>query len=451
MTAASTMRPSPTGQTSAEDGFLAVARRWWKLLVLAPLVCAALAYVYATSTTPTYEAEAQLLVVPGTADSSGLSLASDSAPTYVELVTSPAVLSPTVKELALPYGVARLRTKVRAEADRATRLLTIRVRDDDSARATATATELARQLKIYVDTQPRSAGTPSNRPKTLEIVERGTSSRVGPNVALSASFGAFAGLLLSTALALLLGANGGSVASGEELGVLTQAPFLGAVQRLDEGRRTRRGAQAERSAEGFVGSPLLAGRLRSTGQGRPVRSLLLIGADTSSSARDLAADLAATYAAGGLRTKLVNLGHGEKSARRVRVAKREGPESRRPANKGSDTFELLEARNDAGVVVVSRRRHSLGSEWLALEEIDRLVESLLEDADLVVFGASSVAETPGASVWARVVDASVLVARRGRTRRTAVLTTRDAVVATGGRLSGAVLTEALPATPTRPR
>lgn len=451
MTAASTVRPSPTGQTSAEDGFLAVARRWWKLLVLAPLVCAALAYVYATSTTPTYEAEAQLLVVPGTADSSGLSLASDSAPTYVELVTSPAVLRPTVKELALPYGVARLRTKVRAEADRATRLLTIRVRDDDSARATATATELARRLKIYVDAQPRSAAAPSNRPKTLEIVERGTSSRVGPNVGLSTGFGAFAGLLLSTALALLLGANGGSVASGEELGVLTQAPFLGAVQRLDEGRRTRRGAQAERSAEGFVGSPLLAGRLRSTGQGRPVRSLLLIGADTSSSAHDLAADLAATYAAGGLRTKLVNLGHGEKSARRVRVAKREGPESRRPANTGSDTFELLEARNDAGVVLVSRRRRSLGSEWLALEEIDRLVERLLEDADLVVLGAPSVAEVPGASVWAGAVDATVLVARRGRTRRTAVLRTRDAVVATGGRLSGAVLTEILPAAPTRPR
>jgi succinoglycan biosynthesis transport protein ExoP len=273
---------------------------------------------------------------------------------------------------------------------------------------------------------------------------------VGPNVGLSTSFGAFAGLLLSTALALLLGANGGSVASGEELGVLTQAPFLGAVQRLDQGRRARRGAQAKRSAEGFVGSPLLAGRLRSTGQGRPVRSLLLIGADTSSSARDLAANLAATYAAGGLRTKLVSLGHDEKSAGRIRVANREGPGSRRPPNNGSDTFELLEAQNDAGVVVVSRERRSLGSEWLALEEIDRLVERLLEDADLVVLGAPSAAEVPGASVWAGAVDATVLVARRGRTRRTAVLRTRDAVVATGGRLSGAVLTEVLPTAPTRP-
>jgi capsular polysaccharide biosynthesis protein len=451
MTAASASPPSLTGQTSPEEGFLAVARRWWMLLVLAPLVCAALAYAYAAFTTPAYEAEAQLLVVPGTVDSSGLSLASDSAPTYVELVTSPAVLRPTVKELALPYGVARLRTKVRAEADRATRLLTIRVRDDDSARASATATELARRLKIYVDAQPRSAGAPSNRPRTLEIVERGTSSRVGPNVGLSTSFGAFAGLLLATALALLLGANGGSVASGEELGVLTQAPFLGAVQRLDEGRRTRRSAEAERSAEGFVGSPLLAGRLRSAGQGGPVRSLLLIGADTSSSARDVAANLAATYASGGLRTKLVNLGHDEKAAGRIRVAKREGPGSRRPPSKGRDTFELLEARNDAGVVVVSQRRRSLGSESLAFEEIDRLVERLLEDADLVVLGAPSVGEIPGASVWAQAVDATVLVARRGRTRRTAVLTTRDAVVATGGRLSGAVLTETLPAAPTRPR
>jgi hypothetical protein len=306
-------------------------------------------------------------------------------------------------------------------------------------------------LKIYVDAQPRSAGAPSNRPKTLEIVERGTSSRVGPNVGLSTSFGAFAGLLLSIALALLLGANGGSVASGEELGVLAQAPFLGAVQRLDEGRRTRRGAQAKQSTEGFVGSPLLAGRLRSTEQGRTVRSLLLIGADTSSSARDLAANLAATYAAGGLRTKLVNLGQDEKSAGRIRMAKRAERGSRRPPDKSSDTFDLLETPNDAGVVVVSRRRPSLGTEWLALEEIDGLVERLLEDADLVVLGAPSVAEVASASAWAGAVDATVLVARRGRTRRTAVLRTRNAVAAAGGRLSGAVLTETLPTAPTHPR
>jgi non-specific protein-tyrosine kinase len=121
-----------------------------------------------------------------------------------------------------------------------------------------------------------------------------------------------------------------------------------------------------------------------------------------------------------------------------------------PPDKGSDTFDFLETPNDAGVVVVSRRRPSLGTEWLALEEIDRLVERLLDDADLVVLGAPSVAEVAGASAWAAAVDTTVLVARRGRTRRTAVLRTRDAVVATGGRLSGAVLTEVLPTAPTRP-
>jgi len=444
MTAASASRPSLTRQLSPDDGFLAVARRWWTLLVLAPLVCALLAYVYATQTTPTFEAEAQLLVVPGTADSSGLSNASDSAPTYVELVTSRAVLRPTVKELALPYGAARLRDKVRAEADRRTRLITIRVRDEDSARATGTATELARQLKIYVNAQSGSLGASSNRPEALEIVERGSSSRVGPNVVLSTSFGAFVGLLLSTAAALLLGAKGGSVATGEELAALTDAPFLGAVQRLDEGVRSRRGAEAERSAVDFVGSPLLGGPLRSTGQGRPVRSLLLIGADGSSGASDLAASLAATYAAGGLRTKLMVLGRDAESGR-IPVSEREEPGSRRQPTKETDRFELVQARNEAGVVVVSRRGQSLG--WLTREEVERLVERLLEDSDLVVLDASSVAEVPSAPAWARAVDATVLVARRGRTRRTAVLTTRDAVAATGGHLSGAVLIETLPPAP----
>lgn len=451
MIAASASPPGLTRQIQAEDGFLAVTRRWWMFLLLVPLVCAALAYVYATRTTPIYEAEAQLLVVPGTVDRPGLSIASDSAPTYVELVTSPAVLRPTIKELALPYGAARLRTKVRAEADRATRLLTIRVRDEDRARAAATATELAKRLKIYVDAQPRPPGAPADGPKTLEIVERGASSRVGPNVVLSTSFGAFAGLLLSTAVALLLGAKGGLVASGEELGALADAPFLGAVQRPAEHRQTRPDTQADRAAEDFVGSPLLAGRLRSTGQGRPVRSLLLIGADASSNARELAERLAATYAAGGLRTKLVALHRDEESVVRIHAPNRKGSGSRPGPSEGTDGLELLQARNDAGVVMVSRDGRSLGSEWLARDEIDRLVERLLEDADLVVVEAPSVAEVPSVAAWARTVDATVLVARRGRTPRTAVLTARDTVAATGGHLSGAVLIETLPQAPPSPR
>ena len=279
MTAASASRSSLTRQATAEEGFLAVARRWWKLLVLAPLVCAALAYVYAIRTDPTYEAEAQLLVVPRTADNSGLSIASDSAPTYVELVTSPAILTPTVRKLGLQYGVAGLRTKVRAEADRTTRLVTIRVRDEDSARAAGAATELAGQLQAYVGAQARSPGAPSGGPNTLEIVERGASSRVAPNVLLSTSFGAFAGLLLSAALALLLGAKGGGVASGEELGALTDAPFLGTVQRPTEptsaperpcrtvGGRLRRRAPARGTVDGSRGKPACS-KSSSTRSGR---------------------------------------------------------------------------------------------------------------------------------------------------------------------------------------
>ena len=114
-------------------------------------------------------------------------------------------------------------------------------------------------------------------------------------------------------------------------------------------------------------------------------------------------------------------------------------------------MELLQATNDVGVVVVSKKGRSLGSQWLTLEETGRLVERLLEDADLIVLGASSAAEIPAAAVWARAVDATVLVAKRGGTRRTDVLTTQDAVVAAGGRLSGVVLTETLPVAPTPPR
>lgn len=451
MTAASASRSSLTRQATAEEGFLAVARRWWKLLVLAPLVCAALAYVYAIRTDPTYEAEAQLLVVPGTADNSGLSIASDSAPTYVELVRSPAILRPAIDTAALPYDLADLRTKVRAEADRTTRLITIRVRDGDSALAATTATELAEQLKRYVDAQARSSGTPTGGPKTLEIVERGGSSRVAPNVLLSTSFGAFVGLLLSTAFSLFLGAKGGGVASGEELGALTDAPFLGTVQRPDPRRPTRRNAQAEQPADDFVGAPLLAARLMSPGQGRPVRSLLLLGAGASSSAPDLAANLAATYAAGGLRTKLVLLDGDAEPTGRNRTPKREAPKAPPPPSKGRSTSELLQATNDAGVVLVSKKGGALGSQWLTLEEIVYLIERLVEDADLIVLGASSVTEIPGAAVWARAVDATALVAKRGRTRRSDVVATRDAVAAVGGRLSGAVLTETLPAIPTSRR
>jgi succinoglycan biosynthesis transport protein ExoP len=70
-----------------------------------------------------------------------------------------------------------------------------------------------------------------------------------------------------------------------------------------------------------------------------------------------------------------------------------------------------------------------------------LLNGLLEEADVVVVNAPPLARSPSTLVWAHVADATLLVVRRGNSKREAVSDAVKSLSVIGASLIGTVLRE----------
>lgn len=136
---------------------LQIARRWWGLLILAPLVAGITAHLLQDQLTDdalvTYTAQATLLMSPVRASG----LPNYSPVTYSQLIETSDVLLPVVDELALPFGFERLQDMVWAQplADRQSSsgyadILWVYVSDTDPARAAAIADAVANSFMAFI-------------------------------------------------------------------------------------------------------------------------------------------------------------------------------------------------------------------------------------------------------------------------------------------------------------
>ncbi len=128
-----------------------------KLRLVVPLVATGaggLAFLaYALVSSPSYEARVQLLVGPVTGNIQTIRAAGGLAPTYAVIATSMPVLEGTAKTLRLP--ISSISGDVTARANRATRIVTIRVRASDPDTAVAIAHGVAEELVSLSSRQGR--------------------------------------------------------------------------------------------------------------------------------------------------------------------------------------------------------------------------------------------------------------------------------------------------------
>ena len=114
---------------AGRGSFAAVVRRWRWMLAIAAVAAGCIGYVIASSSTPTYNATAQLLVGPiNTSDTDVLQASGQLAQTYAQLATSRPVLAATSRRVG---GVQDLEQSVSASANAVTRLLTLQVSSRD--------------------------------------------------------------------------------------------------------------------------------------------------------------------------------------------------------------------------------------------------------------------------------------------------------------------------------
>lgn len=143
---------------------LKLARRWWWIAVLLPLLAAATAYLVTSTLQPMYEAQTSLLIDATQADTgsnyNSLLAAERLSRTYSELATTDAVLEETVSRLDRTFTADELDEMVTVSAIEDTQLLQVVVTDSDPERAATIANTLATVFTEQVQEQRASTGDP---------------------------------------------------------------------------------------------------------------------------------------------------------------------------------------------------------------------------------------------------------------------------------------------------
>jgi polysaccharide biosynthesis transport protein len=357
-----------------------------------------------------YEAEARLLVGPLSADKDTLSAAGAQARTYAALATTTPMLAATARRSGLGSSAAAVRSKVRdVTASDVTRLISIRVRDREPARAATIANALAEVLKARA-----SIGPPVGN---LHIVESAAAPRtsVGPSASLIVPLAAVAGLLGAFGIVVLVDSLTTAVRTEGDLAAVSPVAVLGSVNGARRGDRPLV-MEAEPHSTAAAAYRLLATKISLSNSERPLRSILVLDAHGGHSSGRLAANLAAALAEDGTRVVVID---GGEQAGVMELFQHEGKASTekvqraRPLRIGQLTFDRFRLRGPRLIVVQPRKP----SEPLYPQQAAETIEHLLTGADLVVLTAPPVDGSASSMVWAHAADATVLVAERDHTKR----------------------------------
>jgi succinoglycan biosynthesis transport protein ExoP len=421
-------------------GFLSFIRRWWVLVALATVAGGFLGYLHGTRVESAYEAEAIVYVTQPGAGSAALRTASEHVPTYAELVGSGSFLEQAAERLGRRLTDGEPGTDVRGEGNRDTRLVTIRVRSPEAEGTVAIANAVAEELVSVVNRAGRAAPPGELLPR-VRIVERADGvRRVRPRSTLSAGFGALAGLFAALAVATLGELFRRTVRSEDELAEISPASFLGSVDGGPLSPAGRTPSDPSRTRIEVDSYGILVRRLEQANEGRRPRAVLVAGVSGSERSGLVAGNLAAALAVTG-RVTLADLG-GKGELVRLFTTARTG--DGRPLVGPSAA-----ARRSRAVVTrfpvdleLPLTLASLRDPLPARLDLDRgrdLLELLLAEADTVVLHGAPPDRSPATLGWARLADATVLVARLERTRRRSVASSLQTLRAVGAKTVGTVL------------
>jgi capsular polysaccharide biosynthesis protein len=125
---------------------LPLLRRWWWVLLSAAVLAAVVGVGAASLMTPTYSADAQLLVGPINGDANTLQAAGQLSRTYADLADSRPVVVSAARAAGVRMGATKLQAAVSGSANEITRVVDVRVELHDAAQATALANAIGNGL-----------------------------------------------------------------------------------------------------------------------------------------------------------------------------------------------------------------------------------------------------------------------------------------------------------------
>ena len=403
-------------------GYLPPLRRWWWLLIAATFVAGSAGAAVANRMTPTYEAEAQVLVGPINTDRDTLLASGQLAQTYAELATRGPLLEAAVEALALDISPRRLRASVSASANDITRLVSIKVRDQDATRAAAVANTVADHLAR------ESTGDSTDVTGLVTVIDPAATpqSPVQPQVPLIVGLAGIVGLV--GALAVVLGTERlrDRIGGPQELAELTHTDVIGVIPRPNSpaARRSALIVDGAPHSDAATSYRLLAAKLQFGPTGEAINSMVVMSPRVGRAGTDVAVNLAAALAASGRDVLLAGFEDAGRTGELLGVPSRPGLISRLAAG---EPVELVEVPVGHGRSAYVLPHDPLARETLTPSLAVDVLRSQTGQQGVAIVSVDPIAESSNAVIWARAADAVVLVVDPKEVRRRDVVRAIEAI------------------------
>lgn len=429
-------------------GALGLFRRRWLALALCVLTGLAGAFLITRQTPKTYQASTTLIInIPNAGTSAealqGLQLSTQLLKSYAAIATSRTAATQIKRRLDLADPVDDIRASLSATPQPETLLISLSATASEPSRAVAIANAAASTL---ID--------------SVRVLESGKSAKVDPRVVDAAvasptpvrprpkvnmAIGLFVGLVVGTALALLLESLDRAIKTTSQAEEALRSPLLAVVPRLS----TTNGRQLP-----SVDMPLspagesyrnLRTAVRFISPDHPLRTILVTSPGPGEGKTTTATNLAVSLAQAGERVVLIDA-----DLRRGRVVDVFGL----PGGVGVTSVITHTATLQDALMSSLERLAVLGtgplppnpSELLGSEAMAQILEELRSIADVIILDGPPVLAVSDAVALATQVDGVVVVARAGRTERQDAAEAAQRLERVGAQIVGCVLNAAAKAT-----
>jgi polysaccharide biosynthesis transport protein len=419
-------------------GYLAVARRWWWTLLVAMWVAAVAGFLVASRITPTYEAQVQLLVGPINTDSDTLKASGLLVQTYAQLAISSPLLKSTAQE-AGGIDPIKLGQNVRATANDVTRVLAIRVQDSDPARAASIANTMADEL-IQLTT-----GATTRPEGQLEVIGAAVppTAPIAPQVSLIVLLAMAAGLIGGLVLVIVVEYATDTVRDRSDLARLSATDVLATIAfdaRVPGVSPLPVAEATAPSSLNAVAFRLLASKVAFSESEVPTRTIMVAGVGDGDSAV-VATGIAAAVAGNGHRAIVIDGSSDGDITVTLGLGGRRGLREIVTRN-GGDPRGVLVA-GPAGAQILPRGETG-AAELIAVDRARDLLAELLRDVDLVIIDGGAMQRSAGALSWARAAQESILLVRRGASRREDLRLAVESLRFVNATIGGTVLVQRSP-------
>jgi capsular exopolysaccharide synthesis family protein len=421
----------------------ALRRNWW-IVVLATLLGGSLAFLVAKNTPEKYQSSVTFFVSTPT-DAAGTAVQADQyaqrrVNSYVQLLSSDSLAKMIIDSTGLSLNTSEVTSKIKADAEPETVLLTATVTDESAARSLVIAQGISQQFGKMVD-KLDNRGSPTKPTVQLNVTSGPTLNPVpvAPRTSLIVGLGVLVGLSLGIAGAILRETLDKTIRSAETLRRLTEVPVLAVIAFDKKAKRLplivdthSRTARAESFRQ-------LRTNLQFVDAANPVRVLVVTSSLTGEGKSTTAANLAVSFADYGQRVILIDA-----DLRRPRIAGYMGVEGSVGLTNvlvgQSRIDDVLQEWGQSGLTVLpSGAIPPNPSELLGSRMMADLLSRLRQRSDLIIIDTPPLLPVTDAAVVSRIADGTLMIVRHGRTTRHQASTAFGALRTVNARILGTVL------------